>query len=175
MTRKNNRYIVDIETSGLEALESRVLCICVNEASSKDILTISGEDESKLLREFWELMDCADKDDQIVGYGIDAFDIPFLIKRSIICKVPISKKYKTLKIVDLRKSVNSFFVSYNKFDKGKLSDWANVMGIPVKTEDGGHMPQFYADKNWKAIEEHCQEDVAITTKLYERLKEVNVL
>ena len=165
--------VFDIETAGLEALESRILCVSIQIGDATR--TLSGEDEKETLKNFWAIIDTFKRYDQLVGYGIDSFDIPFLIKRSIICNVPISKKYKGLKIVDLRKSVNSFFVSYNKFDKGKLSDWANVLGIPVKTDDGGHMPQFYADKNWKAIEEHCEEDVAITNKLYERLKEVNVI
>ena len=41
------------------------------------------------------------------------------------------------------KIANSFFISYNRIEKGKLRDWANHMGIPVLTENGEKMKEYY--------------------------------
>lgn len=166
------KIILDIETTGLNAMADRVLCICTKNPRTNETKTYIGEDERRILNNFWEDMESVKT---LVGYGSDGFDIPFLVKRSIILGVPVSQNYQKMSRIDLRKVVNSFFVSYNKYEKGKLEDWAEVMEMKVETPNGSHMPEYYEHKNWKAIEQHCIEDVEITTKLFNRCKQLNVL
>jgi hypothetical protein len=58
---------------------------------------------------------------------------------------------------------------------GKLGDWAKLMGIEVKTENGLKMLEYYKNKQFDLIKEHNAEDVDITRKLYNKLKYCGVI
>ncbi len=151
---------MDIETIGFNAMTDRVLCIGTH--YNHMINVIIDEDEKKVLQEFWNMIT---EEDEIITFNGDGFDIPFLIKRSLINNIKIKKIGKS---IDLKKVANSFFFSYNKFEKGKLCDWAEIMGMKVETENGSNMPQYYKDKMWTVIKDHCKEDTIITKALYDR-------
>jgi len=159
---------LDIETIGLNPMEDRIICISISNIDSEAIKTIYGEDESVTLETFWNWID---NNEQVLTYNGDSFDIPFIITRSLINKVKIKK----LKNTDLRKVVTSFFTSYNKYAKGKLSDWATILNIEIKTEDGEKMKEFFENKEWSKIKEHCEEDIIITKALYKRCKECELI
>lgn len=164
-------FVIDVETTGLNSMESRITCICAKDMETKEMHTFIGEDEASILTRYWALYD---KYTRVVGFNVDAFDLPFIVKRSIINNVRVADNFDR-NIRDLRKAANSFFLCYEKLAKGKLSDWAEVMGIEVATHNGALMPKLFEKRDWKKIEEHCIEDVEITTKLYERLKHLNII
>jgi len=160
------QIIIDIETNGLKSIENVISCI----SFLKDgvLITFVGENEKEILTKFWNQIEIGDV---LIGYNSDDFDLPFIIKRSIINII----KVKRVISLDLRKKVNSFFTSYNKLDSGKLDDWAKILGMNDKPENGLKVIEYYENKEWSKIKEHCEYDVLITEKLLERCKECNIL
>ena len=153
--------IIDIETVGLDPISNQIICIAEGNLENNTINCFYGKDEKKILIDFWNSIQDYEK---LVGFNSDGFDIPFIIMRSLIHNIKI-KKYKS---VDLRKVVNSFFTAYDKYTKGTLSDWAEVLEMNVSTFPGSKMMNLYMEDNWSEILKHNREDVEITKKLYER-------
>jgi uncharacterized protein YprB with RNaseH-like and TPR domain len=162
------KIIMDIETTGLNPMEDRVLCISYKSIGNETI-TIYSEDEKEILEQFWYSFN---EDLEIIGFNSDSFDLPFIIKRSLINNIKVKKICKT---IDLRKVVNSFFYSYNKLEKGSLREWALILGINPETHNGSMMNEHFLKKEWDKITQHCKEDIIITEKLYERCLNCNLL
>lgn len=164
----------DCETTGLEAIRQRILCISmiVKTDTEEKVVSFCDEDEIKVLSDFWNFIN--PNEDLLISFNGDTFDIPFIYKRSLINKVKVKKLNKNF-CIDLRKVVNSFFYSYNKYEKGQLTEWAGHLGFPVETDDGSKMPILYANGNWEGIVKHCEEDIKITKALYDRCEEVGLL
>ena len=159
--------ILDIETSGLNAMENVISCICIK---NKEVITsFCGEDEKKILRNFWNAIPDSE---ELVGFNISGFDIPFIIRRSLINGIKIKKIGK---ITDLRLFVNGFFYSYNKYEKGTLDDWCSVLNCPPKVENGLKMVEYYNSKEFDKIQEHCVYDIEVTEKLYNKCLECNII
>jgi len=163
------KLVLDIETSGLHSIEARITCISIYNINTKNIISFCEEDEEKILKDFWNFIK---EEDKIITFNGDAFDIPFILKRSLIKKVIMKKLANTL---DLRKIVNSFYTNYNKFEKGTLSDWAKILGFGEKKSNGKAVLAMFEAKDWKGIRDHCEEDVKLTYQLYKRSKEVNLI
>lgn len=161
--------VIDIETDGLNAMKDRITCISCLSVMGDVINTFCGEDEKKILEEFWSrYIDNL----KIITFNGDGFDIPFIIKRSLINNIKM-KKIGTL--VDLRKIVNGFFYSYNKYEKGTLNDWSNVLGFGDKDSNGEEMIKAFERNDYEFIKEHCEEDVKLTKALYKRCVECNLI
>lgn len=163
------RFIFDIETTGLDPMKDRILCITLQNVEQDSPASFYGEDEKLILQQFWMAIGTCEA---IIGFNSEDFDIPFLIKRSIINDVKVKKDFIS---IDLRKVANGFKYSYNKYTTGKLKDWAEILGYFIQTEDGEMMPQYYEQKNWKAIRAHCEEDVLITHKLFHKINRCGLI
>lgn len=161
----NTKYIFDIETTGLNGIEDRITCISLLNVSTKELKSFCGESEIKILKDFWKEIEGAM---EIIGYNI-IFDIPFLLQRTLINNVPVCQNYSKIKKVDLRLISTLFFTCYNKAVKGTLDDWSKHLGMGDKKTSGEEMIEFYNQRNWEAIKEHCEGDCKITFELYLRL------
>lgn len=159
---------VDIETLGLEPITHQIICVGLGNLENGTIQCFYGKDEEKLLTEFW---DKVEDYEELVGFNSDGFDIPFLITRSLINNVKIKKT----KSIDLRKVVSSFFTSYDKYAKGSLSDWAEVLEVEQHTISGKKMLQLFIDEKWPDVLKHNREDIELTKKLYERCKNCGLI
>lgn len=163
-------YIIDIETLGLQPWHGRIVCIVIKDIKTAESKIFAGKDEKVLLEGFWN--EIGDSGAIFYGYNSDEFDLPFILKRSLIQNV---KMKKILGSGDLRKIVNGFWFSYRKDIKGTLRDWARVLHMPVKTESGGEVFKLYKAGDFESIINHCLEDVEVTYKLYLRCKDSNLL
>lgn len=166
------KYIWDIETNGLYSISSRVTCISLLNITTNKITTFLGEDESVILTSFWNLIN---QDSELIGYNSDGFDWSFIVKRSIINNVKVCDNYTKIKLTDLRKIVNQFFVTYSRQEKGTLNDWAVILGFGEKTANGKQMLKFFADRDFESIKQHCEEDIQLTKLLYDRCINTNVI
>jgi uncharacterized protein YprB with RNaseH-like and TPR domain len=164
------RVIYDIETFGLESMTDRVVSIGVFDILTEEKKVFISIDEEKMLEEFWAY---AQDVEELWGFNSDSFDLPFLIKRSLIKKVKLPIKLP--KSVDLRKIVNGFWVSYEKFGKGTLREWAEVLGCPCETQAGNEMPALFVKGDFDAIIKHNEEDLVITHKLYKLAEYCNLV
>jgi uncharacterized protein YprB with RNaseH-like and TPR domain len=158
--------ITDLETTSLDPSENgRVTCISTYNFDDDKIISFWGQDEIKVLSDFWNYIENL-KCPTLVTFNGSSFDIPYLIHRSIVRSQKISKYNH----IDLRHVVNSFFTSYDKRAKGTLGYWAAVLGIQQKTPGGAQMIALFLEKKYDEIEKHCSEDVCVTKALFERLK-----
>jgi len=162
MTKK---LIIDLETLGLAPFRGRIISIAVKNVDTGENQVFAGPTETILLENFWEYV--GDSGAVFIGFNSDDFDIPFLIKRSLIRNI---KMKPIIRSIDLRKIVNGFWFSYKRDIKGKLSDWAKVLHMAVKTESGSQVYKLYRKNDWYEIIKHNIEDIEITYALYLRCK-----
>lgn len=163
--------ILDAETTSLDPSENgRVTCISTYNLDNNQIKSFADIDEFKVLKEFWEYVDSLNCP-TLVTFNGSSFDIPYIIHRSVVRRQSISR-YKQL---DLRQTVNSFFLSYDKKVKGNLAYWASVLGIVQKTPPGSHMIALFMENKIDEIKCHCEEDIMITKALFDRCCEVGLI
>jgi uncharacterized protein YprB with RNaseH-like and TPR domain len=162
------KYIIDIETFGLESMFDRIISIGVLNAETEEKIVFLDIEESVTLQRFWDYVKDAD---EWITFNGDSFDIPFLIRRSLINKVKVAKIPRHM---DLRKIANGFWISYEKFGKGTLRDWATVLGETCETFEGNQMPSLFIKGDMDAIKKHNEEDLVITHKLYKLVDYCNL-
>lgn len=116
--------IFDIETTGLEPLKDRIICIAFKLNGKEE--AIINTDEKVILEKFWNyIREIKTKDFsfRLIGFNCWSFDIPFLLIRSF--KHGIKVLDTKGKVIDLR-----YLLSYgNKYQNGKLSDYAELIGL----------------------------------------------
>ena len=154
------KIFLDIETTGLSPLVHRVVCIGMAD-EEKEPGTIIGENERDLLLKFWEaLPDGA----ELVGFNL-SFDIGFLTLRCLrhgISPVKLLAAGKT----DLSKLVRDIVPGERYMSLARL---AKFFGIEKRT-DGAAIPDAWERRDLNAIQEHCEEDVAIVKTLWQILR-----
>lgn len=164
----SKRFIFDIETTGLEPCKDRILCISLLDLEKpEELISLYGEDEKKILTDFWEKSKDAGT---LIGFNSEKFDFQFIFTRSFLLGIKLNPHTFPMQL-DLRNIIFPF----NKYSKGKLDEIAKAISIDVKTENGMFMPGYYLAKNWDKIKEHCEEDVIITHKIYERCTELGMI
>lgn len=162
----NQKFIIDLESSGLNAITNRITCISILNLSTNEIKSFYGESEIKILTSFWKEIDGAM---EIYGYNSNSFDFPFLVQRTLIHNIPVCPTFHKIKLTDLRLISTLFFTSYNKAVKGTLGQWSEHFGMGGKETNGEEMIEFYKKGDWEGIKKHCESDINITKKLYDRI------
>ena len=168
----NTKYIFDIETTGLSGIEDRITCISILNLQTNEVTSFYGEDEIKILKDFWKAINGSI---EICGYNSNSFDWVFLIQRTLINNIPVCPTFHKIKKTDLRLISTLFFTCYNKAIKGTLDQWSKHFGRGDKETTGEEMIKFFEDRNWKEIKEHCEDDCKITAELYSRLVNCGLL
>ena len=166
----SKKFVIDLETFGLESQTDRILSIGVLNVETEEVKVFLNVDEKIMLEEFWAYVINAT---EFITLNGDSFDLPYLIKRSLINNVRISNLPSSHP--DLRKICNGFWVSYEKFGKGTLRDWAAALGEPVVTSPGNEMPALFVKGDFDTIIKHNTEDVILTNKLYKRAIDCNLI
>jgi len=166
------KVLFDLETTGLiENLMERIICISCQDCDTGKVLSFCGADERKVITEFYDYLSKLDNP-ILIGYNSDSFDMPFLIRRSVVYGIKVPYINRT---VDLRKLANGFKYSYNRNERGKLRDWAAVWGMPVETESGCEMFKLYTEGKFDEVQKHCEEDLKLTFKLLEHVASAGLL
>lgn len=162
------KIVLDISTEGLDSFKHRVIGVTLKSDVEERIIT--DRDEKVLLEEFWNYMRMH-KFDIVIGFNSDAFDIPFLLMRSIKHSVPIFNIGD--KSVDLRKRL-SFG---QEKPRGKLSDFKELLNLQPKNYgyDKMHMSLLWEDSSLYELEVTLLDDVHTTWELYDHLKRGGLL
>lgn len=165
--------VIDCETTGLDPLTNRIICIGVCyqslEFKNKKIAVVfQNFDEKKMLEEFWEFIDKTFKDLNFiffVGFNIE-FDIRFIYLRSLFYKLKIKK---FLHIIDVMKVLGCG----QWRAEGTLKDYADFFKIENGAPhiDGSKVPALYEEGKIDLIVEYCESDVLITSQLLDICKE----
>lgn len=154
-------YIWDVETTGLNPCVDRVLTIAIHDVDSEEgVSFFTNEDEKETLVSFLSYIK---NGDTLIGFCSKSFDWQFIITRCLKHDIHYSK---SINHIDIREKIYIF----SKYIKGSLRDFAKLLDVEVKTQDGSNMNELYQKKDWDAIDEHVREDVNITTQLWLRCR-----
>lgn len=124
---------------------------------------VLNEDDSRIVKSLWKLMDEADI---VVAHYGDGFDIPMLNTRAILNGLP---PYNTVRSIDTKKIASTVF----KFPSNKLDALAKYFEIPgkIKTEFSLWIKCLKGDE--EAIEEmrvYNMQDVEVLEAVYLKLR-----
>ena len=75
-------------------------------------------------------------------------------------------------MVDLRDKITAYRYGSTR---GKLKDFAVLMGLPIKDFDGKDIARLCIEKKHDLIKEYLINDLEITEALYKRAKETNII
>jgi uncharacterized protein YprB with RNaseH-like and TPR domain len=176
------RAIIDIETTGLNPMQDRIVAIGVgvlNEDLAMGKIIITNMDEKKLLEEFWGVVD-SESIDKIIGFNVD-FDWQFLKLRSLYHRVKLKHFRKYSGRVDLREILNG---SNGRYKKGTgLKDYIKFFGFDIDEDDkdGSEVPELwsrYLDGDKEVLHEityHLEKDLDRTYVIYKILVDCGLI
>jgi DNA polymerase elongation subunit (family B) len=160
--------VFDLSTMGLQPVKHRIIGITTKCAEEERIF--ANRDERTLLIIFWEYIRSM-RFTELIGFNSSEFDIPMLIVRSVIHKVPISDIVH--KSIDLRKVV--FNGVENKC--GKLTEFQELLGIEFPESRYRKMDMFllWSTPEMHELEQFLLRDVKVTWTLYEHTREAGLI
>jgi len=173
------------EKAGIFAEFAMVVCISVGvftvnkeEAESFRIKSLYGDDESKLLNDFADLLNDHFYDKfhhTLAGHNIKEFDIPFLCRRMIINQVNLpnllrisgAKPWQLPHIMDTMELWK--FGDYKNYIS--LDQMCSVLEIPSPkgNMNGSEVNQAYWNGQLEEIKTYCEKDLIATARVLLRL------
>jgi len=134
-----------------------------------DVEVLYSEDEELLLKEFDNIV-AESPYSILVGHNILRFDIPFLFHRSLKYRLsnlkvilPSDKNDKSM----VRDTLHIFSsTNYGSDSWYSLDDLAKFFGLESKNSKGDEIHDFFVNKEFDKITEHCKQDVELTRTIY---------
>lgn len=153
-----------IKHAALDALSGQVLAIGyrVEHQAIGVIYAKEHDTEEDVLLEFWRLISRFDRQPQLIGFNIKAFDLPFLFKRSWKHRIhpPYwlrNGRYWNDMVIDLREV---WQVGDNRAH-GSLASISRVLGLGEKAGNGADFSLLWNTDREAAIN-YCMRDVQLT-------------
>ena len=195
MTTGESYLVIDIETAGLDPSDievqkylieknivpalhpffSKVIAIGLKKPR-EDPVILHGDDEAKLLREFWGHIRASPLA-MIVTFNGYGFDMPFLNARSVMNGI---SPEESINLNKWRMGHSNHFDIMQALSQTGNFAWvslditARVLGVPVPEDQtsGAEMGDLYKAGNWDEIVKHNTYDVEITEAIYLKIKDV---
>ena len=164
------------EAAALYAMTGRVIAIGlltvaerVRTAGSEgqphpgEFRVIAHEDEATMLREFWGVCQrTIGRRQEMIGFNILQFDLPFLVRRSWRHRVPVpamirNGRYWSGGFVDLRER----WQLGDRHARGSLEAVARHVGAGIKNGKGGDFAYLWANDRARALE-YLRNDLQLT-------------
>ena len=148
-----------IERAALDARTGTVLCIGIK---TNEFEILEGA-EPVIISDFWELWENRDNS-SFIGFNCHRFDLPFLVRRSWHCGVPLPRnlwdgRYFNKSFIDLM----SYWSCGNREEMISLDHLARFFGFPPKTGHGKNFSKLWYEDKPKAIE-YLKTDLEITAQ-----------
>lgn len=163
------KCIVDIETTGLSPIESRIVCIGVKDCDTSETRVFWNNDESKMVSEFLNYYHNRGFR-EIIGYNI-AFDIQHIFSKILKYRIQ-SNGFLTSNVKDLMSVVKNVRCGYTMNKPGKLGEWAMYLFGEGKLENGESVPEMFEKGEILKIIDYNIQNVELTFKLWQRIQEV---
>lgn len=127
--------------------------------------------ETELLHAFWALAGHAQV---VVTYNGRAFDVPFLVGRSLIHDIPVRVDLQSNRY-SLRPHLDLYQAMGGGYGRGPASldviCWALGMPSPKEVMDGSMVHTYFAKGDVATIAEYNAGDVRATTAVYQRVRD----
>ncbi|MEX5215098.1 MAG: ribonuclease H-like domain-containing protein [Nitrospiraceae bacterium] len=161
------------ERSSFDGTFSRIVCIglvlCSDDMEPRGAMAWYGNDERKLLQQFWQRIGKERPSLYITHNGL-GFDLPFIKKRSIIHQVKPSleinlARFRTDPVYD------TMAVWSNWETRGwiKLDVLARALQVDNKSGSGGQVLGMWERGEEKEVALYCLQDVYVTYACYCRM------
>jgi predicted PolB exonuclease-like 3'-5' exonuclease len=134
----------------------------------KEVTVFYGEDEKRLIADFWGFIEDFKYVPTIVGFNVFKFDIRFIHIRTMINGLVASYKLRK-EYIDLQYELAYFNPPY-----GTLADYLQTIG-ETKNGNGTHAIELFRSGDWKHLVEYCKNDVLVTKKLFERCQDAGII
>lgn len=133
-------------------------------------------DEKEQIAKFFEISE----KNQLCGFNIKGFDIPFIIKRALFHGIPIPQSLKLYrkKQWDMENMIDLYDVyKHTGYKSGSLDLICQFLSIPTPKEwiDWSQVQQFHDEWRDDEIREYCKRDVEATILVYEKFKSLNLM
>lgn len=158
--------VVDIETTGINPWDSRIVCIgAVDPAEPDDIKVFFDLDEAKVLRDFIDWFN-SKAFNQIVGYNV-GFDLRFIFAKCMQYRIQCGQfaNADLFDIMQVMQQVKQKFV-YGRQKPGRLDVWAQLLLGEKKLGTGEDVLKWFEKKKYSKIIKYSKKDVEIELKLY---------
>lgn len=154
----------------------------LNDGSEHSVMRNSPDssDEIRLLNDFYtvlgeQLKDLsagkrkATNEVKFIGHYIEGFDLPFLFKRSVICKVKPCLDLKISRYSENLFDTCSQWAGFN--GRVKLDALCKALGVesPKNDIDGSKVWDYICQGKIAEVAEYCKGDVRATYEVYKRL------
>lgn len=158
------------EKAALDPLSGCVVAIGLLYPDSGEFVVIGHDDEAATLREFWQSTKGEmGRTNQMVGFNSNAFDLPFLIRRSWRHRVAVPfglrrGRYWSDEMVDLRDA----WQMGDRQARGSLDSIAKHLGVGAKNGSGAEFAKLWSSDRAKATE-YLKNDLQLTARVAEAL------
>jgi 3'-5' exonuclease len=177
------------ERAGIWAEFGKIICISVGyfsglkEERKFRIKSFFGDDESKLLNEFKELLEIhfSRKENVLCAHNGKEFDFPFIARRMIIHKIELPKKLnlfgkKPWEVPHLDTLEMWKFGDFKHYTSLKLL--TATLGVPSPKDDidGSEVAKvYYQEKNLERIVTYCEKDTIAVAQILLRFNNDELL
>jgi uncharacterized protein YprB with RNaseH-like and TPR domain len=156
----------DIETTGLEAFNHRVLTIQWKSGGDVTMLKAWESDEPTILVAFVKFLESVSKNETIFGYNVLKFDVPFIVERLRQHGLMTAEMHR---MIHDRKWFDLYQFQGDNY--WSMDAWCQAFGIQRACAVKGYeIPLLYEGKRFREIEEHAVDDLNICEQLVGKLK-----
>jgi len=163
------RYLMDKkltnDSRSLDPNYSKVILIGIK---FNDELIFFDGNEKDILNNFWEFI--KDKNFLIITHNGYNFDIPFIIVRSMINNVKITRNINLnhWAMTNSNHIDTMLIFSQNVFTNSSLKVLSKLNNIDFKDDEilGKDVEKLYKENNFEKIKEHCENDIKILENLF---------
>jgi len=142
--------------------------LCIGYAQHEGAATLISGSEPEILRTFWKLVSA---DTLFVGHNAFDFDLPFILKRSVIHEIK-----PTVDIQFHRGTNQPIYDTMREWDSWgtkstSLDHLAKILGIPTPKSsiNGSQVWDYHRAGRDQEIFEYCLRDVVAVRSIYYRL------
>lgn len=168
----------DFDKAGLHWTTGKIVCLCAKlldqiDGSIRGCLTLSGEDERKILEGFFNFL-IINKVSKIGGKGNVDFDIPFIIGRALVHDIGLPLMLQSNTVDDVDKI---FGWGKQASQRATLDRYAFALGIEGKTMHGSEVQGLVNNirlgiEKWSTLELYCNRDVEIPLDILRRYSKI---
>ena len=163
------------EQAALDPLTGRVVAVGLLQNAEggmqkAEFRIIGHDDEVAMLREFWDVTRGEmGRINQMIGFNSNAFDLPFLIRRSWKHRVPVPfgirrGRYWAEQMIDLRDA----WQLGDRQARGSLDVVAKHLGVGAKNGSGADFAKLWQSDRAKAVE-YLRNDLELTARVADAL------